>query len=243
MCKKLTTEEFIRRAKEVHGDTYDYSLTKYTSSLKKVEIICPIHHIFNQIAGNHMKGGGCKKCATQTTAKNRSSNTEEFIKRAIEVHGDTYDYGLTTYIRKRDKVIIQCKVHGEFRQKPYAHLAPQGCPICKNSKGEIYIRNYLISNGIQYEVQKTFPNCKYIYKLRFDFYLPTYNLLIEFQGRQHYVSVETFGNIKGLETMKRNDQIKRDFTTTNKINLLEISFENIDSIESILDSYLKTMPV
>ena len=118
MGKKLNTEDFIKRAKEVHGDKYDYSKVEYKGNSKKVIIICPEHREFEQIPANHLRGAGCKKCATIETHKKQSNTTESFIKKAKEVHGDKYDYSKVEYINNREKVIIICPEHGPFKQKP-----------------------------------------------------------------------------------------------------------------------------
>lgn len=62
MCKKLTTEEFIKKAVEIHGDKYDYSNVHYVNAKTKVKIICTIHGEFLQEPSNHLQGQGCKAC-------------------------------------------------------------------------------------------------------------------------------------------------------------------------------------
>ena len=80
MPKKLTTEEFIEKAKQIHGDKYDYSLTEYKSNKKKVKIICPIHGVFEQRPLNHLQGCGCIKCSGL-----EKLTTDEFIKRSKQI--------------------------------------------------------------------------------------------------------------------------------------------------------------
>jgi hypothetical protein len=125
----LTTEEFIKRAREVHGDKYDYSKVEYVNNHSKVCIICPEHGEFWQIPANHLNGCDCPKCKN-----NFKKNTEEFIKRAREVHGDKYDYSKVNYINNRTKVCIICPEHGEFWQTPNKHLSGQHCPYCTLNK-------------------------------------------------------------------------------------------------------------
>ena len=126
MAKKLTTEEFIAKAKKVHGDKYDYSKVIYESAVKKVCIICPVHGEFWQTPNSHLSGGGCLKCATKQTI----FTTEQFIAKAREVHGDKYDYSKVKYVSGNQKVCIICPEHGEFWQRPYNHLKGQGCHKC-----------------------------------------------------------------------------------------------------------------
>lgn len=121
----LTTEEFVKRARAVHGDKYDYSKTEYTGYGKKVYIVCPIHGEFWQNPQSHLNGNGCPACAGL-----KRYTTEEFIRKAQDIHGQKYDYSKTCYINKRTKLLITCPIHGDFFQTPSNHLSGQGCPEC-----------------------------------------------------------------------------------------------------------------
>lgn len=131
--KKLTKEEFITRAKEVHGDKYDYSKVRYVNSQIKVCIICPEHGEFWQKPNKHLRGRGCRKCADLETAKRLSSTTEKFVACAREIHGDKYDYSKVEYKDSKTKVCIICPEHGEFKQRPNSHLRGCGCLKCSGS--------------------------------------------------------------------------------------------------------------
>jgi hypothetical protein len=126
---KVTTEEFIKRAKEVHGDKYGYSKVEYTGRKKKVCIICPIHGEFWQRADSHLTGMGCPKCS-----KKYKYTSDEFIKESKKVHGNKYDYSKAQYEGGRKKLCIICPEHGEFWKLPYEHLNGKGCPKCVNKK-------------------------------------------------------------------------------------------------------------
>lgn len=129
--KRLTTEEFIRRAREVHGDKYDYSKAQYVGWSVKTTIICPIHGEFLQSPNGHaVRKHGCPYCVFDALKQNQ----EDFIRRAKEVHGDKYDYSKVKYNNARTKVIITCPVHGDFLQKPYHHLDGHGCTKCCNER-------------------------------------------------------------------------------------------------------------
>ena len=116
MGKKLTTEEFIERAKKIHGDTYDYSLVEYKGALDKVRIICKIHGLFEQRPASHLNGHGCHICGKELVGRKRISN-EEFIDRANEIHKGLYDYNLVNIDGSESVATIICKIHGEFSQK------------------------------------------------------------------------------------------------------------------------------
>jgi hypothetical protein len=120
--KNVTTKEFIEKSKLIHGDKYDYSKVDYKYSNKDVIIICKIHGDFLQIPNTHLNNHGCSKCAG--IAK---SNTTEFIENAKLIHGDKYEYFKVDYKNNITKVIITCKVHGDFLQTPKSHLKGHGC--------------------------------------------------------------------------------------------------------------------
>lgn len=122
---KLTTEEFVINAKEVHGDKYDYSRVIYETAKKPVEIICKKHGMFNQTPNNHTQGQGCPSCISRVIV-----NTEEFIERARKTHGDMYDYSKVIYVNGINKVIIFCKEHGDFEQSASEHIRGRGCRKC-----------------------------------------------------------------------------------------------------------------
>jgi hypothetical protein len=127
LAKFMTTEEFIERSKLVHGDRYDYSLVEYVRCDQPVKIICKVHGIFNQTPQGHWVGKNCNKCSNTGL-----SNTEDFIKKAIEVHGLKYDYHKVNYVTAIKKVTIICKSHGELYITPNGHLGGHGCRKCHN---------------------------------------------------------------------------------------------------------------
>ena len=122
--------KFIKKAKEIHGDKYDYSKVEYKNSNTKVCIICPEHGEFWQLPYHHLHGCGCSKCRS----KKMTLTTEEFIERAKEIHGDKYDYSKTEYVDNKTKICIICPIHGEFWQIPLNHLQNKGCPYCGKTK-------------------------------------------------------------------------------------------------------------
>jgi rubrerythrin len=134
MPRRLTTEEFIEKAKEVHGDKYDYSRVDYKNAHSKVEIICKIHGSFWQEPHNHLNSYGCSECANQKRALSLSLTTEEFVERAKTIHGDKYDYSKVDYINNYTKVEIICLIHGSFWQEPSSHLNGSGCFECNGKK-------------------------------------------------------------------------------------------------------------
>ena len=150
--RKLTTEDFIKKAKEVHGDKYDYSKVVYKGNRTLVTIVCPIHGEFQQKPSNHLSGNGCPDCSG-----NKRLTTEDFIKKAREVHGDKYDYSKVKYVNTSTKVCIVCPEHGEFQQTPNDHLGGKGCPNCKGLTKQ-YKFNLLQEFESEYELRAFLKN-------------------------------------------------------------------------------------
>lgn len=130
---------------------------------------------------------------------------------------------LINIIDNHTNVKIICHKHGAFDQTPTNHFKGEDCPNCKiKSKGEIKIKNILDNLKIDYIQQKKFKDCRNILLLPFDFYLPKYNILIEFDGRQHYnINTKYYS-----PQMTINDNIKNDYCIINNILLLRIKFDD-----------------
>ena len=211
-------EHFIADSKIIHKNKYNYSKSVYVNALIKLEIVCPKHGSFFQKPNNHLNGQGCPKCGNDT------KTTEEFIREATKIHNNKYEYNNITYVDLVTKIPITCKIHGVFNQIPNSHLKGCGCPKCKKSKGELAIQNYLESNNIEYETPKTFSSCvnpKTGWNLYYDFYLPKKNLLIEFDGYQHYFPYhrDKF-NEESLKTRKYRDELKDSWAKKNGTKLV-----------------------
>jgi very-short-patch-repair endonuclease len=128
MSRWSSTEEFLIDAKTIHGDLYGYSKMKYVDTETKLEIICLIHGSFFQNPYHHIRGQGCPICSG-----NVKRTLEVFIKKAMQIHGDKYDYSKAVYFNHHTKLVIICPEHGEFSKSPSNHLKkikPQGCPVC-----------------------------------------------------------------------------------------------------------------
>jgi len=162
-------KEFIRKAREVHGDTYDYSKVEYVNNKTKVIIICKEHGNFEQTPDSHLRGCGCPKCGIEKRATNRRSSTDEFINKAHEIHGYKYDYSKVEYKKAIEKVIIICKEHGNFEQVPNSHLNGSGCPTCadetrnvkKTTTTDEFKTKAQEIHGYKYDYSKVeYVNCK-----------------------------------------------------------------------------------
>lgn len=125
---RMTTEKYIQKEREVHGDKYDLSKAVYNDSKTKMCFICPIHGEFWQGPYQHLSGQGCPKCA------GRSWSQEDAINAFREEQGDFYIYDKVIFKGMKIPVTITCPVHGDFQQTPDKHLQGHGCPICGNIK-------------------------------------------------------------------------------------------------------------
>ena len=159
---RLTTKQFVERAKRIHGDAYDYSQSNYTGRTEPIDIICKKHGVFTQAsANNHLAGSGCPKCGAERWVLANSSTREKFIEKAKKVHGDKYDYSKSKYTRLRDPIEIICKTHGSFIQSSAkSHLSGSGCPKCVSEKRK---RIKLLSVTEFKEAAKTIHGDKYKY--------------------------------------------------------------------------------
>jgi hypothetical protein len=153
-CKiKSNTNNFIKRSIKIHGNKYNYSKVIYNKATEKVNIICHKHKDFLQIASSHLRGNGCSKCGFE----NNKSNTNNFIKRSIKIHGNKYDYSKVNYIEAHNKVIIICNEHKDFLQEVNSHLRGAGCPICGGSNlltNDIFIEKAIKIHGNKYDYSK-----------------------------------------------------------------------------------------
>lgn len=226
---KLNKEEFLFEAKKVHGDKYNYENINFVDMKTKVNILCEKHGEFFQSPKNHLRGFGCRVCNFRTL------DQDIIIKRFKEVHGETYDYSLVNYKGGRLGVDIICKKHGIFKQSPEAHAKGCGCPSCfKASRGELVLEKIFNDYLVDFEKQKGFDDLRHKSPLKFDFYLPKYNLLIEYDGIQHCKPIKMFGGETAFNEQKIRDQIKTQYCIDNNIKLLRLNNIRPDRIKKFL---------
>lgn len=216
MARKLTSEEFIKKSKEIHGDKYDYSLVEFKNVRGRIKLIYD-NVIYEQLAYAHLQGKSPDKTPFKIT-------NEDFIKKSIEIFGNIFDYSLVNCdgVKSKVKLLYDGKVYEQvISDHLYGHL-PRG--IIKESKGITTIVDYLKNNNIEYVREYYYDDCKNINYLRFDFFLPKINTLIEYDGRQHFESVSIFGGDEALKITQNNDKIKNEYCKKNRIPLLRISY-------------------
>ena len=234
--KKLTTDEFIKRAKEIHGDEYDYSNTEYVNSDSRVSIKCILHdHEFKLRASNHLRQefGGCNICSNNNFINLMTRTNEEFINKASIKHNNIYDYSLTKYTHCHDKIIVVCKKHGKFTQQADSHVKGAGCPSCNTYRNENDCRNIMEDiTGEKFIKDKP----KFLCGLEYDGYNSNLNLAFEYNGVQHYEYVPFFHNNNevNLNKQKRNDEIKKQLSHENGIYLIIIPYY-IEDIRTFIE--------
>jgi len=237
--KKMTKDNFIEKAKKIHGDKYLYCYVDYKNNKSKIKIICKNHGEFIQTPSEHLIGKGCFKCGVEHISNLKTKTFENFLLQSKNIHGNRYDYSNVNYINRRAAVEIICEKHGSFFQTPKNHLKGSGCIFCKSSKGELAIIDYLNSKNIKYDYQKTFKDCKYKKNLIFDFYIPNINLLIEYDGKQHFEPEVFFGGKDNFLENKKRDKIKDEYAKNNDIKLLRIPYTKFHQIKKILKNEIK----
>jgi len=238
---RLTTKDFVSKAKLIHGDKYDYSRVQYQNDHAPITIVCPKHGEFIQRPHNHLHDRcGCPSCGNV-----KHLTTKDFVSKAKLIHGDKYDYSCVQYRNTQTKITIVCPKHGEFIQIPTKHLQGNGCPQCNESKGERQIRLWLEQNHIEHEYQKRFDGCRYKLPLPFDFWLPQQKMCIEYDGIQHFE--EGIGNFfqgqytftrKMWKSLSERDDIKSQWCLENNIKLLRIAYNQQNQITQLLKRFV-----
>lgn len=189
-----------------------------------------------------LKGCGCPECMKERIAEKNVKGHDEYIADVTKINPDIEVIG--TYEGVDVPILHRCKRDGhEWLATPHSILCGYGCPVCNETNGERGIRQFLEENNISYIMQKRFDDCRDSKPLPFDFYLPEYNYLIEYDGEQHYFPINFSGQgeqwaNKHFEITKRHDQIKDDYCKNNNIPLLRIPY--FKNIETELTNFLFT---
>lgn len=235
---KKNTEMFKDEIYELVGNEYSL-LSEYLGNNKKILFkhnTCGSK--FECTPSNFLKGHRCTKCTNKY-----HKNTEDFKKEVYQLVGNEYEI-VGEYINNKTKIKIKHNCGYEYETKPNLFLNGCRCPKCQisTSKGEDKIENFLTQNNVEYISQKKFNELLGVgnRQLSYDFYLPKYNLLIEYQGIQHEKCFKFFGGKKRLIKQQEHDNRKRNYAKNNNIKLLEIWYYDFDNIEKILKNQLST---
>lgn len=232
------SNKFIKRSREKFGDKYGYDLSTYKNLKSRIFIICPYHGNIPMIANSHLRSRtGCTKCSrNRRRIKKVEIDQKKLIRRIKKLYYNLYKFDKTK-VNKSNYVWIECNKHGKVNCNVRKLLNGRGCPKCKISKSEIQIMVYLEKRKIKYEHQKKFKECKNIKELPFDFYIPEKNILIEYDGKQHYEPIRKFGGKKGYLEQRMRDNIKNNFCKKVNIELKRIRYDEdlIDRMNKIFN--------
>lgn len=216
---------------------------EYVSSKTKIRCKCKkCGYEFSSIPPSLLAGEGCLPCGILKRAAKRTKTTQQFAKELNEVQPNIEIIG--EYIGAHKLISCRCKLDGaEWNSYP-SNLLNQsaGCPACKRhrSRGEAAISNTLDELGVVYQREHQFDGCRNILPLRFDFYLPEHNMVIEYDGQQHYSDVGIFGdNRSSLAENMLRDSIKDEYCEQHNITMMRIPYNKLRSIRKILTSHFQ----
>jgi hypothetical protein len=227
-----TKTDFLRKARAKHGSRFVYA-GSYLNNRTPITIRCRRHGEFRQKPIDHLKGStGCPKCGLEKSRTTHLGNHEEFVRKAKAVHGGQYRYP-ELYRLAREHLKVECTKHGLFSVTPNNLLRGHGCPVCAESFGEKKVARALEKLRLKYTREKKFPDCRDKKPLRFDFWIPKLNALIEFDGLQHHEPYKLFGGVKMFEVTRRRDRIKTAYARKNKIRLIRVKY-SVRDIEAYL---------
>ena len=239
---QLTHEEFMERfyIKNKNAENIEI-IGEYVNNKAKIKCKCKIDgHEWEATPHNLLNDTGCPKCAGNIQNK----TTEYFINELKEINSDIEILG--EYVNAQTKIKCKCKLDGyTWETKPSNLLNGCGCPKCSESKGEKRVAKYLDSKNIEYERQYKFDNCRSKDKLPFDFYIPSLNVAIEYDGEYHYMIITRGKNDTYERAFNRfvgtkvRDTIKTIYCKENNIKLIRIPYWDFDNIEKILEKEIE----
>ena len=224
----------------------------YKNISTKILCMCKICGYKWDISPNKLQQGrGCPECNKKRIKRLFMLTQKEFEERVSKI--DPTIKIISKYEGTKEKIKYECLIcHKVFETKAGKILSGESsCHFCKASKGERRISLFLDRQGIVYEKERKFEGCKAKKCLPFDFYIPKYNLVIEYQGEQHYYPVDfsytptTESKEKALRIfgeIRQRDEIKKEFCKKNKIDFLEISYRDYNKIEEIITNRLNLQP-
>lgn len=240
--KKLLKNKRTRN----YNKGYTFNENSFKNIRSPLEGNCPEHGKFTITPGHFLYKKNpyylCSSCNYRAGGNANSLTTEDFIWKSKSIHGDKFNYSKTEYESATKKLIITCPKHGDFKTIPSYHHYGWGCPECgldmSRSIGEEMITEWLKKKNIEFVRQKTFEGLKgKRRKLKCDFYLPKINLVIEYNGEQHYRQVPQFGGKKIFLITQEYDRIKKQYCIDNHINYEVIRYD--EDVETRMDAIIK----
>lgn len=231
---QLTNEEYIERLKAINPNIQ--SLEEYINANTQILHRCLLDgYTWKTMPYCTLQGYGCPKCAGNIRKTHEEYVTELAMRNPdVEV--------IEKYVNAKTPILHRCKIDGyEWKTTPSYAFLSRGCPQCQESNGEMVVRHWLTEHNITYVYQKKFAECKHKKELPFDFYLPDYNILIEYDGQQHFEPIDFAGKGDGwamaqFRIVQCRDNIKNQYCKNNNIPLLRIPY--FKNIEEELEKFL-----
>lgn len=234
MTKRKTDAEFKKEVFDLVGSEYTF-LDNYVNNHTKLRVkhnkCCRIYKVTPTY---FFEGKRCPWCSIKANKK----TSEQFKQEVFDLVGNEYTF-LDTYVDARTKLRVKHNKCGYiYKVKPTVFLNGSRCPCCNSPKGELIISKILDTLNISYEPQKTFEDLKDKSYLSYDFYIPDQNILIEYQGIQHYQSVDVFGGKSQFKIQQKHDKMKADYAKDHNYNLISIPYTN-DTLSKIKKYLIK----
>lgn len=247
--RQISDNEFRDKASKLRGDKY-IVISSYLRWNVPIEVYCKTcGNYFPSIPNNFLRGSGCPECKKRSLSIQHITPYEE-AEEIVESKSDG-DYKIIRDSYKGTNSLAtfyHYSCNRTFTTKPNNFICNDSrCPLCyledKQSRGESYIQKLLDDNNIKYIYPKSFNELRCHYPLRYDFYVPKLNLLIEYQGGQHYKPVNVFGGEERFEVQKEHDYMKYKYANDNGYNLLLIPYmvDSYEKIKNFINSYFHVM--
>lgn len=234
-------EEFKREVYEMYKGLYEV-IGEYVHTDKPITIRCTKHgEVMDRTPTNILRGRRvCRECNAEYLSEVQRKPTKLFDEQLLKKHKGTI-VRLGEYINTHTHVGLRClSCDFLFYSTPNSVIRVSGCPSCQESKGERTIRKYLLDNNISFQAQKKFKGCKLERELLFDFYVEDLNLIIEYDGKQHYEPIEFFGGEEAFVKQQKRDKIKNEYAKNNNIIMFRIPYTiEKEDINKHLDKFIK----
>jgi very-short-patch-repair endonuclease len=225
-----THEQFVLEM--AHKNPEIEVIGKYKTARATIKCRCRVDgHIWNATPDALLRGQGCPICNGGIKKTHR-----QFIDELREIN--PYIQVLGKYINTDTKIKCKCLRDGNVWMVTPNHLLRGiGCPKCKQSHGERKVEIILNNNNIRYMREYRFNDCRYKQPLPFDFYLPDYNVCIEYDGSQHFKPYDRWGGEAALISVRKRDSIKTNYCKCKGIGLIRIPY-TVENIEQFLQDKL-----
>lgn len=215
-----TDVQFKKEVFDLVGNEYVF-LDSYVNTMTKIKVRhnrCG--NVYEVASHSFLSGTRCPYCYIESKNK---TNTH-FKKEVFDLVEDEYIF-LDTYINSYTKLRVKHNKCGHiYKVKPNAFFSGCRCPYCNISHGEDFINKILKSLGTNYEYQKSFDDLRDIQPLSYDFYIPDQNILIEYQGIQHYQPLDVFGGEDQFKVQQKHDKMKADYAKTHHYKLIAVPY-------------------